>query len=113
MKKYWISFSIVIVVSFAGLIYLGSEIYQVAPPIPERVITTDGEVVFTGAANKIWKNCVIRFAFRSINIGLVLMVFISGLLVGIAQTIASVEHGLWYARSAEFLQSPTLDTSDV
>jgi nitric oxide reductase subunit B len=62
------------------------------------------------AANKVWKNGVISFAFWSINIGLALMVLLSVLPVGLAQTVASVEHGLWYARSAEFLQSPTLDT---
>jgi nitric oxide reductase subunit B len=62
------------------------------------------------AAKKVWKNGVISFAFWSINIGLALMVLISVLPVGLAQTVASVEHGLWYARSAEFLQSPTLDT---
>ena len=29
--------------------------------------------------------------------------------VGLAQTWASVEHGMWYARSAEFLQTPVLE----
>ena len=62
------------------------------------------------AANKVWKEGVIRFAFWSINIGLALMVLLSVLPVGLAQTVASVEKGLWYARSAEFLQSPMLDT---
>ena len=38
------------------------------------------------------------------------MVLLSALPVGLAQTVASVENGLWYARSAEFMQSPTLDT---
>ena len=28
-----------------------------------------------------------------------------------AQTWASVEHGMWYARSAEFLQTPALETA--
>ncbi len=62
------------------------------------------------AANKVWKDGVIRFAFWSINIGLALMVLLSVLPIGLAQTVASVEKGLWYARSAEFLQSPMLDT---
>jgi nitric oxide reductase subunit B len=61
------------------------------------------------ASDKVWKEDVIRFAFWSINIGLALMVLISVLPVGLAQTVASVQHGLWYARSAEFLQDPTLD----
>ena len=37
----------VIGISFAILIYYGYEIYQKAPPIPEQVITTRGEVLFS------------------------------------------------------------------
>jgi len=61
------------------------------------------------ATHKVWKQGVIKYAFWSINIGLLLMVLLSVLPVGLAQTWASVKHGLWYARSAEFLQNPTLD----
>ena len=39
-----------------------------------------------------------------------LMVLLSLLPVGLMQTWASVEHGTWYARSAEFMQTPTMDT---
>jgi nitric oxide reductase subunit B len=60
--------------------------------------------------NKSWKNKYIGFAFWSINIGLALMVLLSVLPVGIAQTVASVKHGLWYARSAEFLGLPAMVT---
>ena len=28
--------------------------------------------------------------------------------LGLIQAIASIEHGTWYARSAEFLQTPTM-----
>jgi len=62
------------------------------------------------AARRIWKDGVIRFAFWAINIGLLLMVLISVLPVGLAQTLASVKHGLWYARSAEFMQQDYLQT---
>jgi nitric oxide reductase subunit B len=41
--------------------------------------------------------------------GLALMVSLSVLPVGLLQTWASVEHGMWYARSAEFMQKPLLD----
>ena len=58
----------------------------------------------------IWKQRWIRFAFWSINIGLAAMVLISVLPVGLAQTVASVKHGLWFARSAEFMQQPALIT---
>ncbi|MCA9516151.1 MAG: nitric-oxide reductase large subunit, partial [Myxococcales bacterium] len=60
------------------------------------------------AARRVWKDGVIRFAFWSINIGLALMVLLSVLPVGLAQTLASVKHGLWYARSAEFMQQDYL-----
>ena len=57
-----------------------------------------------------WKDGVISFAFWSINIGLALMVLISVLPIGLMQTWASVEHGLWYARSMEFMQTDTMET---
>lgn len=56
----------------------------------------------------VWKEKWIRFAFWSINIGLAAMVVLSVLPVGLAQTVASVQEGLWYARSAEFMQQPYL-----
>jgi nitric oxide reductase subunit B len=55
-----------------------------------------------------WKEGPIKFSFWTINVGLILMVLLSLLPVGIMQTWASVEHGYWYARSAEFLYSPTV-----
>lgn len=58
--------------------------------------------------NREWNEKWIRFAFWTINIGLALMVLISVLPVGLAQTWVSVKTGMWYARSAEFLQDPTI-----
>ena len=49
-----------------------------------------------------------KAAFWSLNVGLALMVLLSLLPVGLAQTWASVEHGMWYARSADFLQGSAL-----
>jgi nitric oxide reductase subunit B len=60
------------------------------------------------AARAVWKQGVIRFAFWSINLGLLLMVVLSTLPIGLAQTIASVNEGLWYARSTEFLEQDYL-----
>ena len=57
-----------------------------------------------------WKEKPIKIAFWALNIGLLLMVLISVLPVGLAQTVASVKHGLWYARSAEFLGTPLMET---
>ncbi|PKP41419.1 MAG: nitric oxide reductase large subunit [Bacteroidetes bacterium HGW-Bacteroidetes-10] len=56
-----------------------------------------------------WKDRYIKIAFWSINIGLLLMALISLLPVGIAQSIASIKHGLWFARSAEFLQQDYME----
>lgn len=47
MKKYWIAFTVVIVVSFSVLGWIGVKIYQQAPPIPEKVVTSDGQMVFS------------------------------------------------------------------
>lgn len=58
----------------------------------------------------VWKNGALIVAFWSINIGLALMVLLSLLPVGLLQTWASVEKGTWYARSAEFMQTPLMDT---
>lgn len=55
-----------------------------------------------------WRTGAIAFSFWAMNIGLMLMVTISLLPVGMMQTWAAVEHGTWYARSAEFLQTPTV-----
>jgi nitric oxide reductase subunit B len=62
------------------------------------------------ASHRVWRTGVLCYAFWSINIGLALMVLISLLPVGLLQTWASVEHGMWYARSAEFMQSELMDT---
>lgn len=48
MRPYWITFVIVVVLSFTVLGWVGSRIYQEAPPIPERIITTDGVLVVEG-----------------------------------------------------------------
>ncbi|WP_027303359.1 nitric-oxide reductase large subunit [Rudanella lutea] len=60
------------------------------------------------STRSVWKDGTIRFAFWSINIGLGLMVVLSVLPIGLLQTWASVEHGLWYARSLEFMQTDTM-----
>jgi nitric oxide reductase subunit B len=57
-----------------------------------------------------WRTGPIAFSFWAINIGLGLMVVISLLPVGLMQTWAAVNQGTWYARSAEFLQTPTMQT---
>ncbi len=57
-----------------------------------------------------WREGALQYSFWAMNGGLALMVVLSLLPIGLAQTWASVEHGLWYARSADFLQLPALET---
>ena len=50
MRRYWLAFSAVLVASFAVLGWTGLRVYQEAPPIPDRVVTTDGrELIGLGA----------------------------------------------------------------
>jgi nitric oxide reductase subunit B len=59
MKKYWIAFACVVLVSFGVLGFTGVRIYQTAPPIPERVVTSGGrEVIGAGeiaAGQNVWQ----------------------------------------------------------
>jgi nitric oxide reductase subunit B len=57
-----------------------------------------------------WREGHLAFSFWAMNIGLALMVGLSLLPIGLAQAWASVDQGLWYARSAEFLQLPAIET---
>lgn len=57
-----------------------------------------------------WNEKVLAFSFWCFQIGLTLMILLSILPVGIKQTIASVDNGIWYARSMEFMQSPGILT---
>ena len=45
MRRYWIAFAVVVGLSFAVLGWVGSRIYQQAPPIPERIVTPDGRAI--------------------------------------------------------------------
>jgi nitric oxide reductase subunit B len=46
-RKLWAGLAALLIVSFSALLWVGSEIHRVMPPIPEQVVTTSGEVVFT------------------------------------------------------------------
>jgi nitric oxide reductase subunit B len=60
-------------------------------------------------ARSAWSDRPLKAAFWLLNIGLGAMVFLSLLPVGALQAWASVAHGLWYARSAEFLHQPLIE----
>jgi nitric oxide reductase subunit B len=55
---------------------------------------------------RVWRERPLAVGFWCMNIGLALMVVLSLLPIGLAQAYASIETGLWFARSADFLQQP-------
>jgi nitric oxide reductase subunit B len=57
-----------------------------------------------------WRTKPLAFAFWSITIGLALMVLLSDLPRGLMQTVASVNEGMWWARSADFMQTGVMET---
>lgn len=57
---------------------------------------------------RIWKQGILKASFWMINLGLIFMVLLSMLPVGLMQAWASIERGTWYARSAEFMQTDTM-----
>ncbi len=60
------------------------------------------------SGERAWNETPLAIAFWAMNVGLGLMVALSLLPIGLAQAWASLEQGHWYARSADFLQSPWL-----
>jgi nitric oxide reductase subunit B len=56
MKRYWVGFAVVVLGSFAVLIWVGSRIYQQAPPIADRIVTTDGVEVIASREIEIGQN---------------------------------------------------------
>lgn len=60
MNRLWMGFGLVLVFSFLVLGWIGTRIYQEMPPIPEKVITTDGETLIdTGevsAGQNVWQS---------------------------------------------------------
>ncbi|MEZ6126826.1 MAG: nitric-oxide reductase large subunit, partial [Planctomycetaceae bacterium] len=60
MRRLWIAFTLVMLLSFLVLGWIGTRIYQEMPPIPERVLTTDGQTLIdTGeivAGQNVWQS---------------------------------------------------------
>jgi len=59
MKKLWITFAASVALSFAVLGWVGTRVYQLAPPIPERVADEQGHSVFEagaiGEGQNVWR----------------------------------------------------------
>jgi nitric oxide reductase subunit B len=61
-------------------------------------------------AGRVWNDRPLAIAFVCLNVGLGLMIALSLLPIGLIQAQASIEHGLWYARSAELMQQPLMQS---
>lgn len=57
----------------------------------------------------VWNTAALRLSFWALNIGLALMAVLTLLPLGTLQLLAAIEHGYWYARSAEFMSKPIVD----
>jgi nitric oxide reductase subunit B len=57
-----------------------------------------------------WNERVLNTAFWSLNIGLAGMALLTLLPIGIIQLSAAIDQGYWYARSADLMQKPIIQT---
>lgn len=57
---------------------------------------------------QVWSDRLLSWSFWSLNGGLALMAALTLLPLGTLQLLAALEHGYWYARSAEFMQQPVV-----
>ena len=59
-RKLWLGLTALLVVSFSVLLWAGTEIFRAAPPMPERVVSVDGEQVFSRAdieqGRQVWQS---------------------------------------------------------
>jgi nitric oxide reductase subunit B len=59
MKRLWIAFTLVLTASFTVLGWIGTRIYEEAPPIANTVVTTDGKVIIDAgeiqAGQNVWQ----------------------------------------------------------
>ncbi|ACJ01317.1 nitric-oxide reductase large subunit [Rhodospirillum centenum] len=63
-----------------------------------------------GLLHRGWSDGLLRTAFWALNAGLAMMTFLSLFPAGAVQAWASICYGLWYARSAELVHSPLMET---
>jgi nitric oxide reductase large subunit len=59
-KKLWTLLIALLIVSFGVLLWSGNQIYQKAPPMPERVVSSDGRLIYTRAeiekGRQVWQS---------------------------------------------------------
>jgi len=59
-RRLWLGLGLLLVVSFSVLLWIGTEIHRVMPPIPARVVSTQGDVLYTRAdiekGRQVWQS---------------------------------------------------------
>ncbi len=59
-RRLWIALGLLLGTTFAVLLWMGNEIHRQAPPLPEQVVTTSGQILFTRAdleeGRQVWQS---------------------------------------------------------
>ena len=59
-KKLWLGLAALLVASFSVMLWLGADLHQTAPPIPNRVVAANGQVIYTRAdierGRQVWQS---------------------------------------------------------
>ena len=59
-KRLWLGLAALLIASFGVMLWLGFELHQTAPPMPERVVSRSGHVVYTRAdiekGRQVWQS---------------------------------------------------------
>ena len=59
-RRLWIMLAGILLASFSILLLMGREIYRIAPPLPDAVVTTNGTVVYSGddirTGRQVWQS---------------------------------------------------------
>ena len=59
-KKLWLGLAALLIASFGVMLWLGADLHQTAPPIPNRVVAANGQVLYTRAdierGRQVWQS---------------------------------------------------------
>ena len=59
-KRLWWGLGTLLTVSFAIMVWIGQDLHQTAPPIPDQVVSESGQVVYTRAdidtGRQVWQS---------------------------------------------------------
>ncbi|MGH8085363.1 MAG: nitric-oxide reductase large subunit [Lysobacter sp.] len=59
-RRLWVGLGALLIVSFGIMLWIGRDIHQTAPPIPERVVSESGQVLYTRAdidtGRQVWQS---------------------------------------------------------